>query len=597
MHIDEFLILYHTRQLKCNPDSTPHDLEDCLDGNLCRCTGYRPIIDAVKSLSRNKGEVDVTRDISGTLNPDGEVIVHNSTERTMATSCGIPEDVEYDKFLPIVPSKLSEHIPRAITFSKGDIKWYQPVTMSALFRLKDRFPSARIIVGNTEIGIETKFKNMEYSVYINPSPIRELQIIEREASGLRVGGAVTINRLRQFISSLEPTNPTGFEKRGFVAIYHMFSWFASNQIRNVASIAGNIVTASPISDLNPMLLACGATFRLSSSAGTRDVYARDFFISYRKVALEPNEILESVLIPFTSSYEFIIPFKQARRREDDISIVTAGVRVVLDFNEGAWVVKDFSAGYGGLSVVPILATKTMTALVGKPWCIQSIEEAYRITKEEFTLPDVVPGGQAQYRTALAATFIFKTFFIVTAELRVFLEAMKRFDLLESVPTVADVDESAADSFVTSPKIESRGEQVFSVRKGGMQSANPVPHTPDEQASRDIVGSSIMHKSATLQVSGEAVYTDDAKLPSDALHAALVTSTRVHAKILKVDLSVAENCEGFVGYFDHKNVRGDNKIGAVVKDEYVFVVDEVKHYGAVYNSYSVMYVLISSDAHN
>jgi len=132
-------------QLKCKADSTPHDLEDCLDGNLCRCTGYRPIIDAAKSLSRNKGDICIPRDLSGSLNADGETVVHNSTERFLATSCSVPDESEYDKFLPILPVKLTEHIPRPLMFSKGDIKWYQPTTMAALLSLKSKYPSARLV--------------------------------------------------------------------------------------------------------------------------------------------------------------------------------------------------------------------------------------------------------------------------------------------------------------------------------------------------------------------------------------------------------------------------------------------------------------------
>ena len=104
-----------------------------------------------------------------------------------------------------------------------------------------------------------------------------------------------------------------YKLRSLQAIQYMLSWFASNQIRNVACIAGNIVTASPISDLNPMLLACGAILSSQSAeGGNREIPASEFFTSYRRVALGPSEVLTSVFIPYTSEFEFIVPFKQAR---------------------------------------------------------------------------------------------------------------------------------------------------------------------------------------------------------------------------------------------------------------------------------------------
>ena len=143
--------------------------------------------------------------------------------------------------------------------------------------------------------------------------------------------------------------------------------------------------------------------------------------------------------------------------------------------------------------------------------------------------------------------------------------------------------SAASSFVTSPKIESRGEQVYSVRKGGLMKSHPVPHTADDGAPRDIVGAPLMHKSAMVQVTGEAIYTDDIALPKGALHAALVTSTIAHARVVSVDTSIAATCTGFVAYIDHTDVVGCNDIGAPVQDEEVFCTGEVKYYGAVNKS--------------
>ena len=161
------------------------------------------------------------------------------------------------------------------------------------------------------------------------------------------------------------TDKKGVEEykiRSLTAIYHMLSWFASNQIRNAACLAGNIVTASPISDLNPMLLACDAKLVVQSvSGGVRHVEISNFFKSYRKVDLAPSEVLVAVWIPYTSQLEFTVPFKQARRREDDISIVTGGIRISLGIQDiRGYFIKDARIAFGGLAPTTILGKSILT---------------------------------------------------------------------------------------------------------------------------------------------------------------------------------------------------------------------------------------------
>ena len=213
----------------------------------------------------------------------------------------------------------------------------------------------------------------------------------------------------------------------------------------------------------------------------------------------------------------------------------------------------------------------------------TFEAACAVAKEEFTLPSNVPGGQAEYRTALAASFIFKSFYIVNAEMRAFIENCHHYSAVNSMPEPISVDDrvhkSASTNWVTLPKPPTRGEQSYHMRKGGIQSANP-PHAENPHQERDAVGAPLMHKSALLQVTGEAVYTDDQPLAPKTVHAALVMSTKAHARIKSVDISDALECDGYVAYFDHKDVEGSNDIGAVIKDEEVFATKFVKHVGAV-----------------
>eukprot|EP01031_Cornospumella_fuschlensis_P033912 gene33912-41037_t len=586
-------------QLRIKPQSTPHEIEEALDGNLCRCTGYRPIIDAAKSLSCCKSE---SRDHpsgrccggSGVaqggcrcekLNdvPDLVTHVHNCTEKVLRElPSAEQEKTERGLAEPIFPPQLTRYVPQSFVATNGTCTWHQVCSLPELLQLKAEGSQARIVLGNTEVGIEVKFKGQEYSVLVNPFHIKELQILEYSqlhgTPGLLVGASVSINRLRDYITDLSgklASERRGFAARGFLAIRDMLTWFASNHIRNVASVAGNIVTASPISDLNPMLLACGAQLKLSSVRGSRWLPLSQFFLGYRKVALDPDEVLELVFIPDTEENEFVVPFKQAKRREDDISIVTSGMRFKLQLSSTAdhWVIEDCWLSFGGMSVITVLATKTMAALKGKMWSMESIQGAFGVMHEEFKLPPTVPGGKAEYRMSLVLSFLLKAFYSIS------------LDLQRLFPTVAnnlvsEEEKSGAVNFVTAEKPISRGEQCFNIRDGGVHQFHPTPHALAADQHRGVVGQPLVHKSAESQVSGEAKYTGDITLPHTALHACLVTSTKAHANILSVDTSDAEKCPGFVAYLGAQDVLGSNHIGAIIKDEEVFATKTVKHYGAV-----------------
>ena len=582
-------------KLRQDPDATPHELEECLDGNLCRCTGYRPIIDAARSLSNNKSATVAGGCCSGSgggcpcrdSSSSSSSLQHSSSEKVVESLPSLEAEMQRKGWTePIFPPMLIHYKARDLKFAEsraGGASWIQPTTLSALLALKAANPDARLVVGNTEVGIETKFKSMEYRVLINPSKVPELQVLalDQGASALRIGASVTINALKKFIEKT-CRGASSARERGLWAFRDMLVWFASNQIRNVASIAGNIVTASPISDLNPMLLASGAVLTLASAdGGQRTVALRDFFLAYRKVDLRPSEVLVSVLVPLCSEFEFLVPLKQARRREDDISIVTGGLRVRLEQKSDEWVIADLTYSLGGMAPTSILAKATAAALVGKPWSAATIEGAYSTLRTEVSLPDSVPGGQAEYRMTLAVSFLFRSFLSVTNELteRVRIAAMTGKTL--PVPPIIDPrDQSAVSGFVTEDKPYSRSEQNYHAASGGLQTARPTFHEPSSEKERGPVGDPLPHKSGFAQVTGEAVYTNDIRPPENALHAALVTSTRAHAQVLGVDTSAAEACDGYVAYFCANDVTGSNHIGAVIKDEEVFVTDVVKHYGAV-----------------
>lgn len=604
-------------KLRADPMATPHELEESMDGNLCRCTGYRPIIDAVRSLSNNKGGFDpssppLRKDAvpsgggGGCCQGDGGsggcpckselppgVQISSSEEKVSSADTMEAEMRSRGLSEPIFPPALVGYRGRALRHEREGFTWHQPIALSGLLQLKEDHPDARLVVGNTEVGIETKFKNLKYPVIIAPTHVDELLVTKVEDKGVRIGASVTVNRFRDYITSLvDNTAKNGLDThmlRGLVAIRHQFVWFASNQIRNVAAIGGNIVTASPIGDLNPMLIALNATATVVSlSGGRRDVSMNDFFIGYRRVDLKPGEVLESVFIPFMEPFEFCVPLKQARRREDDISIVTGCFRVKLSsqLSAGDWRVEECHYALGGMAPTPISAKKVNEAAIGKAWNAALLEDfLYPAVSDELCLVENVPGGQPEYRTALCASFLLRSYLSITMDLQ---QAVLTFNetangnKLPAAPIVDSRDKSAAEGFVTKDKPESRSQQNFYVSEGHIQTAQVKDglHSSVEGAKRAPVGQPVVHKSAELQVTGEAVYTNDLALPSTALHAMLVMSTKAHARILGVDISEAEKCKGYHSYMNHTDVTGHNQIGAVFKDEEVFAVDTVRYVGMV-----------------
>jgi len=159
--------------------------------------------------------------------------------------------------------------------------------------------------------------------YISPSAIPELNEISVQDGGLRVGACVSLTDLSSRLSELCEELPS-YKTRAFRALLDQFKLFAGHAVRNAACLAGNIQTASPISDINPILWASNSAIKVKSfGKEEREVALREnMFIDYRTVNLLPTDVIISIFIPFTEKYQFVKAFKQSRRKEDDIGIFT-----------------------------------------------------------------------------------------------------------------------------------------------------------------------------------------------------------------------------------------------------------------------------------
>ncbi|GLC34818.1 hypothetical protein PLESTB_001167600 [Pleodorina starrii] len=608
-----FVMSMYALLRSCEEAPTEEDIEDALGGNLCRCTGYRPILDAFKTFAKTDPAAYTEEAIAASkgLAPGGcSTATTNGSNGAngsgVCPSSGLPCDCAAKKAgngcgattngcgsggangcgaancckgagagaaaaaaaaparptcEPIFPPELKKRPAFHLAMPGPAVTWHRPASLAQLLDLKSAHPTAKLVVGNTEVGIEMKFKNAAYPVIIAPTHVPEMNQIVVTDSGVEIGAAVTLTRMMKAFKGLIASRPR-HQVSAMEAIVNQLRWFAGNQIRNVSALGGNIVTGSPISDLNPLWMAAGATFvALGRDTGERAVPATQFFVGYRQVDLKPHEVLLKVVLPFTRAHEYVKEFKQSPRREDDIAIVNAGMRVKLapGASEGVWVVEEAAVAFGGVAPRAIMAPAVAAALVGKPWDQDTLKAALEAVRQDVALIENAPGGKVEYRRALAASFIFK--FFVHAALK--LEADTEASYKANLP--ADYH-SAAKQYDRHP---ARGVQFY---------AQPEPPaTPDTVS---VVGQPHHHMAAELQVSGEAQYTDDIKLTADALVGALVSSSKPHARITRLDASAALQIPGVIGFYCAKDVPGSNMIGPVAYDEEVFATSEVTAVGQV-----------------
>ncbi|KAF2199175.1 xanthine dehydrogenase/oxidase [Delitschia confertaspora ATCC 74209] len=534
-------------------DSTPseHEVEEAFDGNLCRCTGYRPILDAAQSFSAEKSSGCGMAKANG---GGGCCMEKNGANGGGCCKSGADgDDQPIKRFTPpgfieykpdtelIFPPQLRKHEFKPLAFGNKRKRWYRPVTLQQLLEIKSVYPSAKIIGGSTETQIEIKFKGMQYTASVFVGDIEELRQFKLHDDYLEIGGNVVLTDLEKICrDALKHYGPA--RGQPFATILKQIKYFAGRQIRNVGTPAGNLATASPISDLNPVFVATNTTLVAKSLEKATEIPMAEFFKGYRMTALPPDAIIASLRIPVSREKgEYIRAFKQAKRKDDDIAIVNAALRVKLN---DEYIVEDSSLVYGGMAPTTIPAKKAQAYLEGKKWTdLATLEGVMSALEEDFDLRFGVPGGMATYRKSLAMSFFYKFYHEILAEIRA---------------DQTDVDTQAI------------GEIEREISKG----------QKDHDAARDYeqktLGREKSHVAAMQQCTGEAQYTDDIPVQKNELYGCLVLSTKAHAKLISVDPSGALDLPGVVDYVDHRDLATpeSNFWGAPACDETFFAVDEV-----------------------
>ncbi|XP_023936819.2 xanthine dehydrogenase [Bicyclus anynana] len=523
------------------------DIETALQGNLCRCTGYRPIVEGFKTF------MEAWEGVNNVNEPNKPCSMGNDCCRVSKKDD--EELYSKSKFMPYSPTQEPIFPPELVlkhdSYAKSflyyrgkNVMWVRPQTLEELLLLKNKFPEAKIVVGNTEIGVEVKIKKKIYPILIHPFLIGEMNVITVADGFVRVGAAVTLSELEEFLK-LYSEKCSSAASQVLEAIIDMLHWFAGSQVRNVASLVGNIMTASPISDLNPILMASASTLTLSSlDKGIRKtVIDQSFFTSYRKVNVTDNEVVLAVDIPLIEGMQFFKAYKQARRKDDDISIVTAAFSVKLDRN--TQLVNEAKLCYGGMGPTTIYAEKSSNKMKGLYWDKHLIKIVFDSLTDELQLDSSVPGGMADYRKSLCLSLFFKFYIYVLNKIKT--NGVKLVDDFE----LYEISHRTPNS-----------TQCFEIKK-------------NVKSNYDTIGKPIVHASALKHATGEAIYCDDIPILHEELFLCLVFSTESHARITSLDPSEALIDPDVIAFLSASDLtKEQNKMGPILKDEEVFASEIV-----------------------
>ena len=316
-------------------------IHDALAGNLCRCTGYRPIVDAARRAERA---------------PAG------------APAASVPE--------------------AGPDYEAGAQVFFAPRTLDELVALRAAHPDAAILAGGTDLGLLFSKERRAFDAIISVARVEELCRLELRDDEIEIGAAVTYTRALPVLDAEYP------------GMGELIRRIGSRQIRNLGTIGGNIGNASPIGDTLPCLIALDATLALRGLDGAREMPIGDFFLDYRRTDLRPGEVIEAVRVPRLASDRIFRTYKVSKRYDQDISAVIGAYRLTVEDGR----VTDARIAYGGMAATPKRAHSAEAALIGETWSEAAVAAAKRAIADDFAPIDDFRAG-ARYRATVAANLL------------------------------------------------------------------------------------------------------------------------------------------------------------------------------------------------
>ena len=439
-------------------------IEDALTGNLCRCTGYQSILDA-----------------AGRTGTETHADQFSANEAEIA---GRLKTIREDQ--------------HTIELRTPHQTWLKPFTLAEALRLRNEHPLATVINGSTDVALRQTKHHEFLPLVIDLSAVEELKYCKEEGTHFVIGTGQTLEMVKSFASERIP------------ALHKILGVFGSLQIRNVATLGGNIASASPIGDTLPLLMAFKAVVVVNSLHSEKLIALNDFITGYRRTRLEPDELITAVRIPKPGDDTRIGSYKVSKRTGLDISTVSAAFSLTL--RDGR--VAEAVLAYGGMAEMPKRALRAEAFLAGRDWNHQVISQAMALVEEEFDPISDARAGAA-YRKMAGSRLLLK-FFINNAPYR---------DLPGRQP-------GSAGSFATT----------------------------DENC--------------TKHVTGESVFIGDIPVNGQLLTGRVVYSKQAHAILKNINISKALQVKGVKCILTARDIPGENQMGPVVSDEPCLAEKEV-----------------------
>ncbi len=341
---------------ECTPQR--REIDDALSGNLCRCTGYRPIIEAAQRM-------------------------------------GEYPRVELDRAALTLQLQALQRGEMATYSAKGR-QFHAPRTLAELVQVRADHPNAVLLAGSTDVGLWVTKQMRDLGDIIYLGQVDALKTVACADGWLEIGAGVTLNDAYQALCVHYPEQ-----------LSEMWQRFASLPIRNAGTLGGNVANGSPIGDSMPWMIALGSEIVLRGSAGQRVMALEDFYLGYQKKDLLPDEFVEAVRVPLPRADVQFRTYKLAKRYDQDISAVCAAFAFTLDGD----LIKEARIAFGGMAATPKRATHAEAFLDGLEWSEANLKLAMKLMERDYApLSDMRASSEYRMKTAqnLLRRFWFET---------------------------------------------------------------------------------------------------------------------------------------------------------------------------------------------
>lgn len=335
------------------------ELADHLSGNLCRCTGYRPILDAGQRM-------------------------FELPRRDFDRAAVIDALSAFER-----PALLQAPWQAPLHLSHADGDFHAPQSLDELLRLRATNHAATLLAGGTDVGLWVNKQFRELGDVIFLGRVAELLRIDRESDRIRIGAAVSLSDAYRVMHDHYPE------------LREMWERFASVPVRNAGTLGGNVANGSPIGDSMPWLIALGATVVLRGAGGQRELELESLYVGYMKKSMVADELVEAIAVPLPRPGLRFRTYKVAKRYDSDISAVCAAFALELD-DDGR--IATARVAFGGMAAVPARAGRCEAALMGQPWNELTLASAMRALGDDFTPLDDMRASAA-YRKLTAVNLL------------------------------------------------------------------------------------------------------------------------------------------------------------------------------------------------